>query len=219
MTEHDVAIVGAGIVGLATARELLRRRPERRVVVLERHSDLAREQTGANSGVVHAGVYYEPGSLKAKLCVEGARELYEFCDERGIRAERVGKVIVATEASELAGLDELERRGRANGVPGLRRIGPDELRELEPHATGVAALHSPQTGIVDFGAVAGVLARQLREDGAVVATGCAVSRVARDGGRPRIDHARGELRAGRVVTCAGAWSDRLAVAAGADPDP
>src|SRR3954452_18620396 len=211
MTEHDVAIVGAGIVGLATARELLRRRPERRVVVLERHSDLAREQTGANSGVVHAGVYYEPGSLKAKLCVEGARELYEFCDERGIRAERVGKVIVATEASELAGLDELERRGRANGVPGLRRIAPDELRELEPHARGVAALHSPNTGIVDFGAVAHAFAADVEAAGGVVVRGVELTRIGRgssasgvrlvhSGGRSvRLVHSAGQMAVDRAI--------------------
>jgi L-2-hydroxyglutarate oxidase len=217
--ECDVAVVGGGIVGLATARELQRRDPDARIVVLEREDRLGAHQTSSNSGVAHAGIYYKPGSLKARMCVEGLRRLYDFCDEHGVAYERCGKVIVALDDSELPRLDELEERGRANGVPGLRRIGPDELRELEPHATGVAALHSPQTGIVDFGAVAAVLARRLREDGAVVATGCAVTGVARDGGRTRVDHARGELRARRVVTCAGAWSDRLAVASGADPDP
>jgi L-2-hydroxyglutarate oxidase len=217
--ECDVAVVGGGIVGLATARELQRRDPVARIVVLEREDRLGAHQTSSNSGVAHAGIYYKPGSLKARMCVEGLRRLYDFCDEHGVAYERCGKVIVALDDSELPRLDELEERGRANGVPGLRRIGLDELRELEPHATGVAALHSPQTGIVDFGAVAAVLARQLREDGAVVTTGCAVTGVARDGGRTRVDHARGELRARRVVACAGAWSDRLAVAAGADPDP
>jgi 2-hydroxyglutarate dehydrogenase len=221
MTDHDVAIVGGGIVGLATARELLKRQPGRRVVVLERHSEVGREQTGANSGVVHAGVYYEPGSLKAKLCVEGARELYEYCDERGIRAQRVGKVIVATEASELAGLDELERRGRANGVPGLRRIGPDELHELEPHSRGVAALHSPSTGIADFGAVARAFAADVEAGGGVVKRGIEVTGIERGSGAGavRLLHSAGRLAADRAIFCAGHAADRLAVMDGADPDP
>ena len=217
--ECDVAVVGGGIVGLATARELQRRRPGDRIVVLEREDALGRHQTGSNSGVAHAGIYYKPGSLKARLCVDGLRRLYDFCDEHQVAYERCGKVIVALDRSELGRLDDLEARGRANGVPGLRRIGPDELRELEPHAAGVDGLHSPQTGIVDFPAVARVLARLLDQDGATVATGCGVTGLARRDGRTTVRHARGELRARRVVACAGAWSDRLAVAAGADPDP
>src|SRR3954465_12578164 len=150
----DILVVGAGILGLATARELSRRHPDAEVVVLEREDGIARHQTGNNSGVVHGGIYYAPGSLKARLCVEGARELYELCEEHAIPHERCGKVIVATSEAELPGLDELERRGRANGVRGLGRRSAGELREIEPHATGVAALHSPATGIVDFAAVA-----------------------------------------------------------------
>ena len=217
--ECDLAIVGAGIVGLATARELQRRRPDARVVVLEREDRVGVHQTGSNSGVAHAGIYYTPGSLKAKLCVEGIRRMYDFCDEHGVAYERCGKVIVALDRSELDRLDELERRGRANGVPGLRRIGADELRELEPHAAGIEALHSPQTGIVDFGGVARALAGQVEAGGGVVATSCGVSGFERTNGRTRITHARGETRARQVIVCAGAWSDRLAVAAGADPDP
>jgi L-2-hydroxyglutarate oxidase len=215
----DIAIVGAGIVGLATARELQRRDPGARIVVLEREARVGVHQTGSNSGVAHAGIYYKPGSLKAQLCVEGIRRLYEFCDEHGVAYERCGKVIVALERSELDRLDELEARGRANGVPGLRRVGADEIRELEPHATGIAGLHSPQTGIVDFAGVARALAAQLEADGAVVATGCAVRGFDRRDGHTRVIHDQGETRARRVIVCAGAWADRLAVAAGADPDP
>ncbi|HEY4095744.1 MAG TPA: L-2-hydroxyglutarate oxidase [Baekduia sp.] len=220
--ECDVAVVGGGIVGLATARELQRRDPDARIVVLEREAAVARHQTGSNSGVAHAGIYYAPGSLKARLCVEGVRDMYAFCEEHGIAHERCGKVIVALEQSELGRLDELEARGRANGVPGLRRIGRTELAEIEPHAAGIAALHSPDTGIVDYGAVARKLAEQLQAGGAIVATSAPVTEVARVGGatpRTRVVHARGELHARRVLTCAGAWSDRVAVAAGADPDP
>jgi len=215
----DLAIVGAGIVGLATARELQRRDPGARIVVLEREDRVGVHQTGSNSGVAHAGIYYKPGSLKARLCVEGIRRLYEFCDEHGVAYERCGKVIVALDRSELGRLDELESRGRANGVPGLRRIGAGEIRELEPHATGIDGLHSPQTGIVDFAGVARALAGQLRQEGAVVATGCGVASFERANGRTRIAHAHGETRARNVIVCAGAWSDRLAVAAGADADP
>jgi (S)-2-hydroxyglutarate dehydrogenase len=215
----DLAIVGAGIVGLATARELQQRNPDARIVVLEREDRVGVHQTGSNSGVAHAGIYYKPGSLKAKLCVEGVRRMYDFCEEHGVAHERCGKVIVALDRSELGRLDELERRGRANGVPGLKRVGPDELRELEPHAAGIEGLHSPQTGIVDFAGVARALAQQLEAGGGVVATRCAVEGFARQNGRTRIAHARGETRARQVIVCAGAWADRLAVAAGADPDP
>jgi (S)-2-hydroxyglutarate dehydrogenase len=217
--ECDLAVVGAGILGLAVARELTRRRPGLSAVVLERAPAVASGQTGANSGVIHAGIYYAPGSLKARLCVEGAREMYAFCEREGIRHERCGKVIVARDASELGPLDELERRGRENGVPGLRRLSGEELRELEPHCRGAGALHSPATGIVDFAEVARALARSLDAQDVPVATGCAVESIGQAGGRAVIGHTRGETRARFAVFCAGAGSDRLAVAAGADPDP
>ena len=136
--EVDLAVVGGGIVGLAVARELLGRHPGRSVVVLERAAEVATGQTRRNSGVIHAGIYYAPGSLKARLCVEGAARLYAYCDERGIAVERCGKVIVALHEGELERLDELERRGRANAVPGLRRLRAEEISELEPHCAGDA---------------------------------------------------------------------------------
>jgi (S)-2-hydroxyglutarate dehydrogenase len=218
-SECDLVVVGGGIVGLAVARELIARHPGASLTVLERDDDVARHQTGHNSGVVHAGIYYAPGSLKAELCVAGARAIYEYCDQRGIRCERRGKLIVARDRSELARLDELERRGIANGVPGLVRLGPEQLRELEPHCVGVAALHSPQTGIVDFAEVARALAAELAQRGATIATGAAVEAIEQRDGRLRLRHARGETRARFAVFCAGAWSDRLAVMAGAPADP
>src|SRR3954470_22833365 len=157
----DVAVVGGGILGLATARELSRRDPGRSVAVLEREDDVARHQTGHNSGVVHGGIYYKPGSLKARLCVEGAARLYDYCEQRGIAVERCGKVVGSLHDGELARLDELERRGRANAVPGLRRLRAEEITELEPHCAGIAGLHSPNTGIVDFGAVARAMAEDV----------------------------------------------------------
>ena len=215
----DVAVVGAGILGLAAARELTSRQPDLRVAVLEKEPEVGFHQTGHSSGVIHAGIYYAPGSLKAELCVEGAGRLYEWCEEHGVAHERCGKVIVARDESELPALDELERRGNANGVPGLRRLDADGLAEVEPHCVGVAALHSPNTGIVDFPGVVAALARILRAGGATITTATEVTAMARRNGRTVVTHSRGELRAKRAVTCAGAWSDRLATAAGADPDP
>jgi L-2-hydroxyglutarate oxidase len=218
-SECDLVVVGAGIVGLAVARELTRRHPDARLAVLEREPRIASHQTGHSSGVIHAGIYYRPGSLKATLCVSGARQLYEYCEQRGIRAQRTGKVIVAIDPAELPRLDELERRGTENGVPGLRRIGPDELREIEPHAAGLAALHSPATGIVDFGEVARSLAREVSEAGGAIVASCGVEGIESRGGRIALRHERGETAAGAAVFCAGAWSDRLAIAAGGPPEP
>jgi 2-hydroxyglutarate dehydrogenase len=215
----DLAIVGGGIVGLALARELTRRHPRASLCVLEREPWIGLHQTGHNSGVIHAGVYYKPGSLKARLCVEGAREIYEYCQRRDVAVKACGKVIIATDPRELGRLEELERRGRANGVPGLRRLAGREIEQLEPHARGIAALHSPHTGIVDFGAVARAYSEDVREGGGAIVTGCGVHAVAQSGRSLRLSHARGVMEAKHAIFCAGAWSDRLAVMCGADPDP
>ncbi len=215
----DLAVVGAGILGLAAARELQRRHPTLTVCVLERENRIAAHQTSHNSGVLHAGLYYTPGSLKARLCRQGLDAMYRFCDERGIPHERCGKVVVATEHAQVDRLAELERRGNANGVLGLRRLDPDGIRELEPHAKGVAGLHSPETGIADFEAVARELAADVREADGAVACGSGVKRAAVEGRVLRLEHSRGVTHAGHGLFCAGAWSDRLAVAAGAGPDP
>ena len=217
--ECDVVVVGAGILGLASARELALRHDGIRIAVLEREGSIAAHQTGRTSGVIHAGIYYRPGSLKARLCVAGARELYEYCEERGIHAERSGKLIVATDETELDPLAELERRGHENEVPGLRRIETAEIREIEPHATGVAALHSPATGVVDFAEVAASFGRDLAASGGSVATGSPVGALEPAGNAISVRHPRGATRARAVVTCAGAWSDRLAVACGAPAEP
>jgi 2-hydroxyglutarate dehydrogenase len=215
----DVAVVGAGIVGLAVARELALRHEGARVAVLEREPRIGTHQTGHSSGVIHAGVYYEPGSLKARLCVAGARELYAYCDERGIDAPRSGKLIVATAEDELDRLAELERRAVANEVPGLRRLDAAGLREIEPHAAGIAALHSPNTGIVDFARVAAAYAADLAVAGGSVTTGCGVDSVVERNGRALIAHDGGTTEARAVIVCAGAWADRLARGAGAPADP
>jgi (S)-2-hydroxyglutarate dehydrogenase len=217
--EADFAVVGGGILGLAVARELANRHPDRAGIVLERAAEVATGQTGRNSGVIHAGIYYAPGSLKARMCVAGARELYSYCEEHGVPFERCGKVIVARDEGELPRLDELERRGRENGVPGLRRLTGAELRDVEPHCRGVGALYSPSTGIVDFAEVARSLARELESRGVPVVTGSGITGVEQRPGRIGLIHTGGETRARFAVFCAGAASDRLAVAAGAHPDP
>jgi L-2-hydroxyglutarate oxidase len=215
----DVVVVGGGILGLAVARELLARHPDSSLCVLEREDRLAAHQTSHSSGVIHAGIYYAPGSLKARLCVEGARLLYDYCDQRGIEARKEGKLIVAADQSELSRLDELERRGRENQVPGLRRIDADEIGEIEPHARGVAALHSPETGVVDFAQVAAAYAKDIEAAGGVVVTGSGVLGLVPHGENITVEHELGAIEAGFVVSCAGAWSDRLAVAAGAPAEP
>jgi (S)-2-hydroxyglutarate dehydrogenase len=219
-SRYDIAIVGAGIVGLAVAREVLIRRPEARVIVLEQEQTVGAHQSSHNSGVIHAGLYYEPGSLKARLCVEGAARLYEYCERCGIDARRIGKLIIATEPHELPALDELERRARANGVPGVRRMAAAEIGELEPRATGIAALHSPATGIVDFRVVCASLAGDVRAANGELRLGWRVSGLTEDGRCLRVRGPAGdEVEASGAVVCAGLWADRLAARAGASPDP
>jgi 2-hydroxyglutarate dehydrogenase len=215
----DLAVVGGGIVGLAVARELSDRNPRASVCVLEREAELASHQTGHNSGVIHAGIYYEPGSLKARLCVQGARELFDYCAARGIAHERCGKLILATNSSELSRLGELERRGKANGVSGLRRVDAASIARIEPHARGLAGLYSPSTGIADFPAVARAYARDVLDAGGTVATGSTVTDVEIKTRSLLLVHSRGRIEAGHAIFCAGAWADRLAVAAGAEADP
>jgi 2-hydroxyglutarate dehydrogenase len=187
--------------------------------VLEREDAVGCHQTGHNSGVVHAGIYYAPGSLKARLAVEGARELVAYAEERGLPLRRCGKLIVAARPADLPRLDELERRARANGVPAVRRLAASEIPEVEPHARGLAALHSPATAVVDFGAVAAALAADVRAAGGEIRTGVAVRSLVRDAGRVRVALGDGALTAGAAVACAGLWADRLAVAGGGRRDP
>ncbi len=215
----DLAVVGGGIIGLAVAREVALRHPRVSVCVLEREPDLATHQTGHNSGVIHAGLYYAPGSLKARLCVEGARTTYAYAAERGIPHERCGKLVVARDRSELPRLEELARRGAANGVAGLRMLDGRALTEVEPHVRGFAALHSPDTAIVDFAAVARAYAGDLLAAGGAIATGCEVLSLDPRSRTIGLSHSHGTTEARNAILCAGAWSDRLAVAAGANPDP
>jgi L-2-hydroxyglutarate oxidase len=211
----DAVVVGAGILGLATARELSRRQPDWSVLVLEKEAEPALHQTGRNSCVLHAGVYYAPGSLKARLCTEGRRLLLEFCDEHGVPYEITGKLIVATGDRELVQLDELERRARANGLAGIRVLRGSALADVEPHVTATAGLHVPETGLVDFRLVAAALERELERVGCAVALSAAVSKLEETGRGVRVTTTRGPVEARVAVACAGLHSDRLAHASGA----
>lgn len=212
-----MGIVGGGIVGLAVGRELALRRPGLRVVVLEKEDRLGAHQTGHNSGVVHAGLYYRPGSLKAELCTRGRLLLRDYCAERGLPYEECGKLVVAVDPSELGRFEALERTARENGVPGLRRLDAGGLAEVEPRATGLAALHSPATAITDFVAVAEALAADIRASGGEVRLATPVTGVRRSGGRLEVETASGVQRFDRLVLCAGLQSDRVGRSAdGAD---
>jgi L-2-hydroxyglutarate oxidase len=212
--------VGAGILGLAVAREALRRFPGIEVAVLEKEANVATHQTGRNSGVVHAGVYYAPGSLKAKLCVEGSRAMYGYCEEQGIPYDRCGKVVVATDETEVARLQDLFSRAAQNGVPDVALLDEQELREVEPSVRGVRALHSPATGVVDFRKVAGAMAREITEAGAVIHTSSAVERMSRGAvGSTKLETKAGFLEAQAVITCAGVYSDRVAALTGGSKSP
>ncbi len=206
---YQVAIIGGGIVGMATAQSLI---SDRRlaVVVLEAENRLAAHQTGNNSGVIHSGLYYKPGSLKARTCVEGRETLYRFCREYGINHEQCGKVVVAVEDNEIPALRELERRGRANGLVGIRWLSREAIREHEPHATGVAGLFVPETGIVDYKQVTQVLAQQVLENGGTILTGCRVRQVCRKGNELVLGTDTGEVSCQNLINCGGLQCDRVA---------
>lgn len=207
---YDVAVIGAGLLGLATARSLLDRAPHLRVAVLEQESEIALHQSGRNSGVIHRGIYYPPGSLKARLCTAGARRLTRYCDAKGIPWERAGKVIVALNEREVPRLLELHRRGMANGVPGLELIGPERLRELEPSAAGVLAIHSPETGIVDYRRIAQAYAEDVRELGGEIRLGARVRSIQERAELVVVTTEGGEIEARHIIACAGLQSDRVA---------
>jgi len=214
---YDVAVIGGGIVGLSLAAALLDRRPQLRLALLEKESGLGEHQTGHNSGVLHSGIYYQPGSLKAQLCVEGARRMAEFCVSRGLPIARLGKVIVATEEAELPGLAELYKRGVANGVPGLAMLDPKQLRAIEPHAFGIQAIHCPTTAAVDFQRVAQELARDIVARGAEILTDWPVKRIRTIAGW-RIESEADRLATQAFVNCAGLHADRIAALSGMEPD-
>ncbi len=217
MAENDpIVVIGGGIVGLASALAIVQRSSVP-VVVLEKEPDIAQHQTGHNSGVIHSGIYYRPGSLKAQLCVEGRRRLVEFCDAHRIPYELCGKLIVATRDSDRPRLAELERRASANAIPGVRRLSPAEVQEVEPHVRSVGGLHVPATGIVDYLAVSRGYAQEVAAHGGEIRTGTEVTDLRSGNGYAGVLTASGLLRARAVVNCAGLYSDRVARWSGIEP--
>jgi L-2-hydroxyglutarate oxidase len=216
-SRYNVIVIGGGVVGLGVALEITRRFPRLRLLVLEKEDGVARHQSGHNSGVIHSGVYYKPGSLKARLCVTGAAAMVEFCREQGIAHEVCGKVIVATREDELPRLEELRRRGEANGLTGLRMIGPEELREIEPHATGIKALVVPSTGITNYAVVCEKYAELISARGGTVLTSAAATGIKRLSNEIVVETSRGAFSTTAVINCAGLYSDRISRMAGDDP--
>src|SRR3984893_1772325 len=216
-SRHNVIIIGGGVVGLGVALEITRRFPHLRLLVLEKEDRVARHQSGHNSGVIHSGVYYKPGSMKAHLCVTGAAAMVEFCREHGMAHEVCGKGIVATHAEELPRLEELRRRGEANGLTGLRMVGPEELREIEPHATGLQALVVPSTGITDYAKVCEKYAELISARGGPVLTSAAATGIRRLPSEIVVESPRGAFSASALINCAGLFSDRISQMAGDDP--
>ncbi len=218
MDNVDLTVVGGGIVGIATAMHAARRLPAIRIRLVEKESSPARHQTGHNSGVIHSGVYYKPGSLKARLCIEGYAALLEFCARNDIAHEICGKVVVVTREAEKPRLDELARRGVANGLTGLQRLAPTDIRRREPHCAGIDGLYVPQTGIVDYVAVARAMAGEAENLGVAIVTDTAVTTISERSGSAVISTPRGEWESGHVITCAGLQSDRVARSTVADLD-
>ncbi len=213
---YDIAIIGGGVVGLATAMALSNQ-VQHSMIVLEAENRLAAHQTGNNSGVIHSGIYYKPGSSKAKNCVEGRLALYKFAAEHGISHENCGKVIIATNASELPRLDNLEQRGHANGLEGLRRLSPEEIKEYEPHASGVAGLYVPQTGIINYTQVTETYAKLVQDSGGVIQKNSRVLRVKKNADGFVLETAQGEVQCHNLINCAGLQSDRVARLCGVNP--
>jgi len=218
MQKFDVVIIGAGVVGLGTAYRLLQKSPGISVALLEKDARVAMQQSTHNSGVLHCGLYYKPGSQKAQLSVSGLRQMVEFCQEHHIAHEVCGKIVVATEPEELPRLDELERRGKLNGLVGVRRLDPAGLREIEPHANGLAALHVPQEGIVDYRGVADALAKEIERLGGVVCVKTRVIKMMPEIGSQTIITSSGDFVAKRVINCGGLHSDRLAAMSGGEEE-
>ena len=216
-TAWDVIVVGGGILGLSTAMEITRRHSRKRVLVLEKEAGVGRHQSLHNSGVIHAGLYYRPGSLKAKTCVEGAAAMVRFAQEHGIDHEICGKVVVATTEAEISRLEELRRRGVANGIENIAVLGPEELREIEPHTRGVKALRVPSTGIIDYGAVVRAYARIVTEAGQRIETSTQVTGIAVAGREKLVETTAGDFAGKLIVNCAGLYADRIAKLAGGAP--
>ncbi len=212
--ESDLLIIGAGIVGLATALEVTRRFPQMRILIVDKEDRVAVHQTGHNSGVIHSGLYYKTGSLKARNCVAGAASMKRFCREHDIVFEECGKLVLATTPEQVLRLEDLHRRGTANGVPGLRMLQHEQFREIEPHCAGICALQVPSTGIVDYTAVAQKYAELIQQAGGELVLGAKVVALREDGGTNIVESPAGTFRARYVINCAGLYSDTIMRMAG-----
>ena len=212
--QYDIAIIGGGILGLSTAMQLMERAPNWRVAVIEKEAQLAMHQTGHNSGVMHSGIYYRPGSHKAQFCVAGLNNMVKFCDENEIEYQQCGKVIVALNESELGRLQDLFERGTANGVPDLEIVGPERLKEIEPHTVGMRALWAPHTGIVDFTKVAAAFANKFQQAGGDIFTGAALKKITNMTGSVALETTKGTLQAKHLINCAGLYADKVATMTG-----
>lgn len=207
---YDVAIIGGGIVGLATAYEYLNKYPSNKLIVIEKESKVAAHQTGNNSGVIHSGIYYKPGSLKAKNCRLGVKKLLQFCDKYGIKYDLCGKLIIAHNEHEIPGLMELYNRGRKNDVPNIKLLDKDEIRELEPHTIGIKGIHSPATGIIDYQDVCNACVNIIEQNEGKIQLNSKVMDIIQNNNEIVIETTQGNFHAKSVINCAGLYSDRIA---------
>ncbi len=216
MKTYDIAVIGGGIVGLASALALSKQK-RLRLALIEAEEEVAAHQTGNNSGVIHSGLYYKPGSLKAKNCVEGREAMYRFCEENDIAYDKCGKIVVATRKNELSGLAELKRRGDANGLQGIKELKGEQLKEYEPHAQGIAGLHIQETGIVDYKQVSETFARLIQDSGAEILLNTKFTALQKNGTEFILETSQNPVQTRHLINCGGLQSDRIAKACGVDP--
>ncbi|MDP3148799.1 MAG: L-2-hydroxyglutarate oxidase [Ignavibacteria bacterium] len=218
MKNYDILVIGGGIVGTATAMQILRQKPQLKLLLIEEENSLAPHQTGNNSGVIHSGLYYKPGSLKAQNCVKGRTLMYQFCEENGIQHERCGKLVLAADENERKKLDELESRGKANGLTQLKRIPKDEIKDYEPYASGIEALFVGETGIVNYTEVTEAFGKKIKELGGEILLNTKFLGLKKESNRMVVETTNGEFAVSYLVNCGGLYSDKIAKICGISPE-